>query len=343
MIRKNQMKPLRCLLSAVVFILPVLSSYPQTDSITSSKETDQLAFYSGAGYGSNMIWLGSTISRNQPYGYGAVAFSLFEKFTVSGSAFYLPNLAPTAPAFYNASLYFNHDITSWLDISAGIYRYMVRPELADTLFGTFNYADISLGVDWKILFTEVNYGAFVMKDPPAYIQVKNSRYFETPSFFRKKVNISFNPYVNILFGNLVTSQIFEGTELITSTQTFLTPVTTAITSGTGMGHGSGSGYGSRSAAGQGSGSTSGTGAATTTTTSTTTTITTTTTEVPTTTTVYSENFDLIEMEFGLPVSLNLDFMSLEAEAGYVLPMYSNLSYPGPKGFVFTISVFFKIF
>src|SRR5690606_22093293 len=119
---------------------------------------------------------------------------------------------PSAPAFYSASIYFNHDITSWLDISAGAYSYMVRPILTDTLFGNFNYADINLGIDWKILYTEINYGAFVMKEPPTYSPVKNSRYFETPSFFRKKANFSFFPYAHLLFGNLITEYTYNGTE-----------------------------------------------------------------------------------------------------------------------------------
>jgi hypothetical protein len=49
------------------------------------------------------------------------------------------------------------------------------------------------------------------------------------------------------------------------------------------------------------------------------------------------------MEFGLPVSFNLNIMSLEAEVSYVLPMYSDQSYPGPRGFIFSLSAFFKIF
>ncbi len=237
----------------ILLVIPV-NAMSQPDTVSAPEKTDRHAFYTGAGYGSNMIWLGSTISQNQPFQYGAVAYSLFEKLTFSGSAFYLPNLAPSAPAFYSASIYFNHDITSWLDISAGAYSYMVRPILTDTLFGNFNYADINLGIDWKILYTEINYGAFVMKEPPTYFQVKNSRYFETPSFFRKKANFSFFPYVNLLFGNLITEYTYNGTEIITTTQTLVTPVTT--TTSTGQGSGSGTGQGS----GSGNGSTQGQGA-----------------------------------------------------------------------------------
>ena len=287
-----------------------------------------------------MIYLGSTISQNQPYLYGAAAYSLFEKIYVSGGAFYLSNLSKPAPAFYSAALTFNQDIFKWLDISAGMYRYMVKPELTDTLFGSFNYADVTMGIDWKLLYTEVSYGAFIMAEPPAYLQVKNSRYFETPGFFRKKATVSFQPYVNLLLGTLGTTQIFEGSEIITTTQTYTTPVT--VTTGSGAGAGTGAGSGTGQGQGQGPGSGSSTGSTTTTTTTTTTTETT-ITEIPTYNTVYSESFNMLELEFGLPVSFNLDFMSLETEVSYILPMYNDPSYPSPKGFILSFSAFFKIF
>lgn len=326
------------ILLLVILFLPA-GSFAQSDTTDSGTRAEKHALFAGAGYGSNMIYLGSTISQNQPYLYGAAAYSLFEKVYISGGAFYLSNLSKTAPAFYSAALTFNQDIFKWLDFSAGIYRYMVKPELADTLFSSFNYADVTIGVDWKLLYTEVSYGAFVIKEPPAYLQIKNSRYFETPGFFRGKATVSFHPYLNMLLGTLGTTRIFEGSEIITTTQTYTTPVTVTTGSGTGAGTGAGSGQGQGQGQGPGSGSSSGT----TTTTTTTTTTETTTTEVPTYSTVYSETFNMLELEFGLPVSLNLDFMSLEAEVSYVLPMYNNPAYPSPKGFILSLSAFFKIF
>jgi hypothetical protein len=305
-----------------------LNALPQADSTVLSKNTDRHALYAGAGYGNNMIYLGSTISQDLPFGYGALSYILGGELSLTGSAFYLPALEPSAPAFSSISLSYNHDFTKWLDIAAGVYRYMVKPSLTDTLFGNFNYADLTLGLDWKILYTEVSYGGFLVKDPPAYLQVKNSRYFETPSFFNGKANVSFYPYANLLFGNLTMSETWNGTEIITTTQTLVTPVSLAGSQGSGNGQGSGAG------SGQGAGT--GTGSSTTTTT-------TTTTEIPTTNTVYSEKFNLIEMEIGLPVTINFDFMSFEADLSYVFPTYSDPDYPAPKGFVFMFSAYFKIF
>jgi len=333
---------MRLILSGLIFTLIPLNIMSQTDSTSTSDDTDRHALYAGAGYGSNMIYLGSTISQNLPYGYGALSYVLGGELSLTGSAFFIPAFGQSAPAFGNVSIYYSHDFTKWLDISTGVSRYIVRPSLTDTLFSNFNYADIKLGFDWKILYTEVSYGGFLIKDPPSYLQVRNSRYFETPSFFRGKANISFYPYANLLFGGLLTSETTDDTEVITTTQTLVTPISPTglqgSTGGAGAGQTSGAGQGAGSGSGQGTGSgtTPGSGSSLTTTT-------TTTTTVPTTSTIYYENFGIMEIEVGLPVSFNLKLISLEADISYIIPTYTDAAYPAPKGFVLMFSAYFKIF
>ena len=332
------------------------------DSTKIAAEGPGQSLYAGMGYGSNMVYLGSTISRNQPFGYAYLALGLTHDLFLSASAFNLSYFEPFV-AFYSGALTYSHDFNSWFDISAGVYRYQVQPSLADTLFSNFTYGDVAAGIDWRLLYTEISFGGFIMKDPQTYLQVKNSRYFMTPGFSKKKAFISFDPYVNLLFGNMITVESYSGTTLVTTTQTYTSPVSSASGTdsgagagsgsgsgtgsgaGSGAGAGSGSGSGSDSGSGSGSGSDSGSGSGSSTDpgTAPATTTTTTTTPVPITSTVFSENFRLIEIEFGLPVALNLDFMILEAEASYLLPAYSDSAYPGPKGFIFTVSALFKIF
>ncbi len=304
----------------------------KADTIKSLSATDRHALYTGAGYGSNMIYLGSTISQDQPYSYGNITYGFHNKLFASVSAVNLSKFDPLA-AFYIGGLSFSHVFNSWFDISAGFYRYEVDKRLTDTLFNSFSYGDVTLGIDWKLIYTKISYGSIISNDPQGYLQINNSRYFQTPDFFRKKVNISFDPYVNLLFGTLLTSEIINETSEITTVQQYVTPWASG---GTGSGNGSGGGYGHGSPSDSGQGSSADTGA------STTTTVTTTTT-VPTTTLSFKNKFDLIEIEFGIPVSFNTDFMTIEAEPGYVLPAYSDPYFPGPKGFVFTLSCFFKIF
>jgi hypothetical protein len=304
-----------------------------SDTSRSVPEIESHVLFAGAGYGSNMIYLGSTISQDQPYSYGNITYGFKNKLYLSASAVNLSRFSRPA-AFYIGGLGFSHVFNSWFDLSSGVYRYQVDKTLTDTLFSSFTYADATLGVDWRLIYTKISYGRLLSKDTQGYLQIKNSRYFQTPDFFRKKVNISFDPYVNLLFGTLLTSEVINGTSEITTVQQYITPWSTGG-NGTGTSSGvNGSGYGSPGGNGNGSQMNSGTS---------TTTFVTTTTSVPTTTISFKKSFDLIEIEFGLPVSLNTDFMTIEAEPGYVLPAYSDIYFPGPKGFVFTLSCFFKIF
>jgi hypothetical protein len=61
-----------------------------------------------------------------------------------------------------------------------------------------------------------------------------------------------------------------------------------------------------------------------------------------TTETVSSSFRLMTVEFSLPVTLNFDNFSIEAEPSYILPAYTNQDYPAPKGFSFYLTAYFKI-
>ncbi|MDP4224090.1 MAG: hypothetical protein Q8868_12335 [Bacteroidota bacterium] len=161
------------------------------------------SFFAGTGFGSNMIYLGSTISHDQPYGYGTLAYGYKNELFTSVSAAHLSNYNPFI-AFYIGALNYNHVFSSWFDISSGIYRYQVVSSLTDSLFNSFTYGELTLGVDWRLLYSKISIGGLVSEENQAYFQFRNSRYFQTPEIFNGKANISFDPYANLLFGNLVT-------------------------------------------------------------------------------------------------------------------------------------------
>lgn len=248
------------------------------------------SLFTGAGYGSNMIWLGSTISQNQPFSYGSIAYGFNNELYVTFSAVHLSEMAPYL-AFYSGSLSYNHVFNKWFDISAGLNRYEVVTSLTDTLFGSFTYADFTLGFDWKLLYTKMSVGGLMSYDNQLYVQVRNSRYFQTPYFFKGKANISFDPFVNLLMGTYTQAETSEGTPVV-----LFPPYRKWQTS-----------YSQNS------------------------------------TTTYSRRFGFLDLDMGLPVSLNTGFMTIEAEAGYVLPIYKDSDYPRPEGFIFLLSAFFRIF
>jgi hypothetical protein len=51
----------------------------------------------------------------------------------------------------------------------------------------------------------------------------------------------------------------------------------------------------------------------------------------------------MEIDLGIPVAFNAPKFTIEAEPGYILPMYDDPEFPGIKGFVFMVSGFFRIF
>jgi len=275
-----------------VKVLSLSDTTGRSDTALSSSRDSTNALYAGLGYGSNMIYLGSTISRNQPFGYSNITWGLNNELFLSGSAYHLADLNPFL-AFYSLSLSYNHVFSSWFDISLGLYRYQVAKNLVDTLFSNFTYGNITFGIDWKLIYSQISAGGLFADQTQGYFQLKNSRYFQTPDLLKGKANVSFDPYINLLFGSL--------TKARTSTDTTYT-VTAPYRP-----------WGSN-------------------------------TKISTSTsTSYSRIFNLFEIEFGLPVAFNTDFMTIEAEIGYVLPTYSDKDYPGPEGFIFLLSGFFRIF
>jgi len=280
------------------------------DTLSESVKKDNHTLYSATGYGSNMIYLGSTISQDQPYGYAALSYGFKSSLYLTVSAIHLANYDPFI-AFYTGSLGYNHTFNSWFDISLSVSRYQVASSLRETLFNNFFYGDITLGIDWKILYTKLSAGSLYMNESSMYYQIKNSRYFATPSFFKKKAWISFDPYVNVLFGTIST--------LETKTDTIVT-VTYPFYKGAGR---SGNGNGNGAGSGTGSGSTS--------------------TSQTVVTSVLSEKFGIMEIDLGVPISLNTSRFTIEVEPGYVFPMVNETYYPGTKGFVFTLSCYLKIF
>jgi len=265
----------------------------KTDNDTSAtgSELSHHSLFAGTGYGSNMIWLGSTISKNQPYSYGALTYGFSTEFYASFSSVHLTDVNPFL-SFHIGSLNWDHVFNSWFDISAGLYRYQVAPSLTTTLFSNFTYTDMTLGFDWRLLYSKISAGALFSNENQAYFQFRNSRYFKTPEFFNDKVNISFDPYINMLFGTLIKTNTSSETSFIITTPSRKWGRYHTIT---------------------------------------------------TTSTSYSKKIGLMEVDFGLPVAVNTDILTIEAEASYLLPVHDDPDFPGSRGFIFMLSGFFRIF
>jgi hypothetical protein len=260
----------------------------KTNSEADTSKTSSL--YAGAGYGSNMIYLGSTISGNQPFGYASLIYGLNNDLSIAVSANHLAGTEPFM-AFYTGSVNYSHVFNSWFDIAAGIYRYQVTPSLTDSVFSSFTFTDITLGFDWKLLYTKISAGGLFTDKDEIYLQIRNSRYFQTPGFTSKSFYFSFDPYVNLLFGTLVRYETTYGTVIDRSPP---------------FSRGKSNRYNVISY------------------------------------TSAKRTFNIMEVDFGLPVAFNADRFTVEAEAFYMLPAYNDEDFPGPKGLIFLLSAYFRI-
>ncbi|MDO9339846.1 MAG: hypothetical protein Q7T72_04885 [Bacteroidales bacterium] len=204
-------------LALLILVLP-FGVFSQTDTLSQAgKDHDTEAespspihsLYAGVGSGSNMIYLGSTISHDQPFYSTALTYGYKGSFYTSASASHLKGVNPYL-AFYSLSLNYNHVFNSWFDISADIAGYKTPESLQETLFSDFAFINFTAGFDWKLIYTKLSFGRLISVDSRGYLQVRNSRYFETPEFFNGKAQVSFDPNIDILFGELVKIETITG-------------------------------------------------------------------------------------------------------------------------------------
>jgi hypothetical protein len=207
-------------LNALALLLSVLPLYSfcQADSLPQSgkgidsgikPESSIHSLYAGAGYGSNMIYLGSSISSDKPYYAASLTYGYRNSFFITGSISHIKEVSPFM-AFYSLSFNFSHTFNSWFDISADLAGYKTSDSMQDSLFSDFLFGDITTGFDWKIIYTKLSVGGLFSEDSRAFLQISNSRYLETPEFLHGKALISFDPNINVLFGKLVEIEITTG-------------------------------------------------------------------------------------------------------------------------------------
>ncbi|MGC1389575.1 MAG: hypothetical protein WA816_00910 [Bacteroidales bacterium] len=177
------------------------------------------SLYSSIGSGSNMIFLGSTISQDKPFYSAALTYGYKNSFYTSASVSHIIGENPYL-AFYSLSLNYNHVFNSWFDISSSIVGYKTPQSLQEKLFSDFAFINLTTGFDWKLIYTKLSFGEIFSDNRRGYFQVRNSRYFETPVFFKGKGQISFDPNFNTLFGDLVKIETTTGPTKLGSASPF---------------------------------------------------------------------------------------------------------------------------
>jgi hypothetical protein len=206
------------LLSFLLLVNAPFEAFSQIDTLRQSgtNQPEDLevpseihTLFGGLGAGSNMVYLGSTLSNDRPFYSSSITYGFKNAVYVSASASHLNSLKPYL-AFYNGSVNYRHAFNSWLDIAADASGYRTTKPLKDSIFTDFAYINLTAGFDWKIIYTRVSLSGLFSEENGMFLQISNSRYFETPMFFRGKAMISFDPDINLLFGKLVTIESASG-------------------------------------------------------------------------------------------------------------------------------------
>jgi len=266
-------------------------SKPTNDPSTKEKSTEDIhSLYAGIGAGSNMIYLGSSISNNKPFFSASATYGYRNSLFVSASASHIKEMSPYI-AFYNLAINYSHTFNSWFDISSDIAGYKAAEPLQDSLFSDFAYMNLTTGFDWKLLYTRISFSGIISEENGFFLQVSNSRYFETPEFFKGKAFIYFNPDIDILFGNLISVEKASGSNKYSNAPPFSHARKKPVNSAD----------------------------------------------------IVTEKFGLMDFQFSIPVTFSYGRFSLEAEASYLLPVYSESYYPDQKGFTFYLNALVKIF
>ena len=278
-------------LHSVVFCQSDTLSKPTNESETKEKSpADIHSLYTGIGAGSNLIYLGTSISDNKPFYSASATYGYRNTLFASASASHINETTPYI-AFYNLAINFTHTFNSWFDISSDIAGYKTAEPMQDSLFSDFTYLNLTTGFDWKILYTRISFSGIISEENGFFLQVSNSRYFETPEFFKGKALIYFNPDIDILFGNLISIEQASGSYKYGNAPPFSHARKKPANS----------------------------------------------------TDAVTEKFGLMDFQFSFPVTFNYGRFSLEAEASYLLPVYSDPYYPDSKGFTFYLNALVKIF
>jgi hypothetical protein len=186
------------------FLLALLGTFSNVYSqqaLTDTAKYKQKAhqFFAGTGFGSNLIYYGTSVSGNQPYFSGELIYSWKGGIWAGAGFFHLPGEQPFI-SFLDLSAGYTHVFNKVFDAGASISQYHGSQTLENTLYSDYTFISGSLGIDWLVLYTSFIPGWLLAEENSFYLLVKNSHYFRTANLGSKPAFFSFNPGISFMFG-----------------------------------------------------------------------------------------------------------------------------------------------
>lgn len=169
-------------------------------SDTLSQQSQSHQFFSGAGYGSNLIYYGTSVSDNQPFLSAELQYSWKGGIWAAARFYHLPGKQPFF-SFTDLSAGFNYVFNKVFDAGVSLSYYSGGENLDTTFYSNYSFLSADFGVDWVLFYTVVSPGWMLAEENSFYLLMDNSHYFRTPKLGRKGSYFSFNPGVSFMFGS----------------------------------------------------------------------------------------------------------------------------------------------
>ncbi|MFN2396217.1 MAG: hypothetical protein ABR597_11075 [Bacteroidales bacterium] len=154
----------------------------------------------GSGYGNDLLYAGTSLTANQSFISADLTYTFLGKLWTSFTYYNLPGQQPSI-SMYDLSAGFSHVFNDYLDMSASVSSYFNNGDSENELYDNFAYLRITGGFDWIWVYSKLTVGRILEQNSGIYLYFRNSRYFRTGTFGKSDNYFSFDPNINILFGN----------------------------------------------------------------------------------------------------------------------------------------------
>lgn len=178
--------------------ITVFAQEPLVPPVSNKNDAHQL--FAGTGYGSNLIYYGTSISENQPYFSSELIYAWIGGLWAGAGFFHLPGEQPFV-SFVDLSAGYSYVFSKVFDAGLAISQYHSSQSLDTTLFQNFTFLSANLGIDLKFLYSKITPGWLIADERNFYLLWDNSYYFNTPDLGPKGSFFSFNPTFSLMFGS----------------------------------------------------------------------------------------------------------------------------------------------
>jgi hypothetical protein len=196
---------MRTLLTSILLPLLLLGEVqgfgqtePLTDSLVVKEQAHQ--FFAGAGYGSDLIYYGTSVSGNQPYFSGELLYAWEKGLWAAAGFYHLPDQDPFF-SFVDLSVGYSYVFNKVFDAGISVSQYHGGESIDTTLYANYTFLAANAGIDWMLLYTTFTPGWLLAEENSFYLMVDNTHFFRTPAFGKKDCYFSFNPGISFLFGS----------------------------------------------------------------------------------------------------------------------------------------------